>query len=115
MRGIACSAHMACANSIVNRRLCLAMPLVRTPGYVRSTASATPPPVPWQMEARPLVPHDQLNVHGGAIALGHPIGASGTRITVTLLHVLRQHGGTRGLASICHGTGGGVALAVERT
>ena len=61
------------------------------------------------------VPHDQLNVHGGAIALGHPIGASGTRITVTLLHVLRQHGGTRGLASICHGTGGGVALAVERT
>ncbi|PSQ95380.1 MAG: acetyl-CoA C-acyltransferase, partial [Bacteroidetes bacterium SW_11_64_17] len=42
------------------------------------------------------------------------IGASGTRITVTLLHALRQHGGTRGLASICHGTGGGVALAIER-
>ena len=60
------------------------------------------------------VPYDRLNVHGGAIALGHPIGASGTRITVTLLHALRQHGGTRGLASICHGTGGGVALAIER-
>lgn len=61
------------------------------------------------------VPYDRLNVHGGAIALGHPIGASGTRITVTLLHALRRHGGTRGLAAICHGTGGGVALAVERT
>lgn len=61
------------------------------------------------------VPYDQLNVHGGAIALGHPIGASGTRITVTLLHALRQHDGTRGMASICHGTGGGVALAIERT
>lgn len=60
------------------------------------------------------VPYDQLNVHGGAIALGHPIGASGTRITVTLLHALRQHDGTRGMASICHGTGGGVALAIER-
>jgi acetyl-CoA C-acetyltransferase len=61
------------------------------------------------------VPYDQLNVHGGAIALGHPIGASGTRITVTLLHALRQHDGERGLAAICHGTGGGVALALERT
>ena len=60
------------------------------------------------------VPYDQLNVHGGAIALGHPIGASGTRILVTLVHALRQHDGTLGLASICHGTGGGVALPVER-
>lgn len=60
------------------------------------------------------VPYDQLNVHGGAIALGHPIGASGTRITVTLLHALRQHDGTMGMASICHGTGGGVAMAIER-
>ncbi|PSQ87166.1 MAG: acetyl-CoA C-acyltransferase, partial [Bacteroidetes bacterium QH_2_63_10] len=60
------------------------------------------------------VPYDQLNVHGGAIALGHPIGASGTRITVTLLHALRQHDGTMGMTSICHGTGGGVALALER-
>ncbi|HKL88487.1 MAG TPA: thiolase family protein [Salinibacter sp.] len=61
------------------------------------------------------VPYDQLNVHGGAIALGHPIGASGTRITVTLLHALRQHDGERGLAAICHGTGGGVTMALERT
>ncbi|MFB6249296.1 MAG: acetyl-CoA C-acyltransferase [Salinibacter sp.] len=60
------------------------------------------------------VPLDRLNVHGGAIALGHPIGASGTRIVVTLLHALRQHGGQWGLASICHGTGGGVALPIER-
>jgi len=60
------------------------------------------------------VPHDEINVHGGAIALGHPIGASGTRILVTLLHALRQHDGTLGLAAICHGTGGGVALPIER-
>ena len=60
------------------------------------------------------VSYDRLNVHGGAIALGHPIGASGTRITVTLIHALRQHDGHLGLASICHGTGGGVALPVER-
>lgn len=60
------------------------------------------------------VPYDRLNIHGGAIALGHPIGASGTRVTVTLLHALRQHDGTLGLASLCHGTGGGVALALER-
>lgn len=61
------------------------------------------------------VPMDKLNVHGGAIALGHPIGASGARIVVTLLHALRQHDGAHGLASICHGTGGGVALPIERT
>jgi acetyl-CoA C-acetyltransferase len=61
------------------------------------------------------VPYDALNVHGGAVALGHPIGASGTRITVTLLHALRTYDGSMGMASICHGTGGGVALAIERT
>lgn len=59
------------------------------------------------------VPEDRLNVHGGAIALGHPIGASGARILVTLVHALRNHGRTRGLAAICHGTGGGTAVAVE--
>ena len=59
------------------------------------------------------VPYDKLNVHGGAIALGHPIGCSGARIVVTLLHALKTRGGQRGLASICHGTGGGTALAVE--
>lgn len=59
------------------------------------------------------VPFEKLNVDGGAIALGHPIGASGARITTTLLHGLRRRGGERGLAAICHGTGGGTALAIE--
>ncbi|MEX0821287.1 MAG: thiolase family protein [Rhodothermales bacterium] len=56
---------------------------------------------------------DRLNVHGGAIALGHPIGASGARITTTLIHALRRHGHETGVASICHGTGGGTAMVVE--
>lgn len=60
------------------------------------------------------VPYDRLNVHGGAVALGHPIGASGARIVTTLVHALRQHDRQHGLASICHGTGGGTAVAVER-
>lgn len=59
------------------------------------------------------VPYEQLNVHGGAIALGHPIGCSGARILVTLLHALRRRGASRGLAALCHGTGGGTALAIE--
>ena len=59
------------------------------------------------------IPDDCLNIRGGAIALGHPIGASGARIVVTLLHALRAAGGHRGLASLCHGLGGGTALAVE--
>jgi len=59
------------------------------------------------------VEYDKLNVHGGAIALGHPIGASGARIVVTLLNALQLRHKQRGLAAICHGTGGGTALAVE--
>lgn len=59
------------------------------------------------------VSYDQLNVHGGAISLGHPIGCSGARIVVTLIHALRQHDGQHGLAAICHGTGGGTAMSVE--
>lgn len=59
------------------------------------------------------VPYDRLNVFGGAIALGHPIGASGARIITTLLNVLSKMGGKRGIASICHGTGGSTAIAVE--
>jgi acetyl-CoA C-acetyltransferase len=59
------------------------------------------------------IPFEQLNVNGGAIALGHPIGCSGARIVVTLIHALRAHGGTSGIASICHGTGGGTAMAVD--
>ena len=56
---------------------------------------------------------DRLNIYGGGIALGHPIGASGARILVTLLHALRQEGARRGIASLCHGLGGGTAVAVE--
>jgi acetyl-CoA C-acetyltransferase len=59
------------------------------------------------------IPFEQLNVNGGAIALGHPIGCSGARIVVTLIHALRAHGGTSGIASICHCTGGGTAMAVD--
>jgi len=60
------------------------------------------------------VSRDKLNVHGGAIALGHPIGASGTRLIVTLLNALQERGATYGIAALCHGTGGGTALALER-
>ncbi|MDX2232340.1 MAG: thiolase family protein [Leptolyngbyaceae cyanobacterium bins.349] len=60
------------------------------------------------------VPYEKLNVFGGAIALGHPIGASGARILVTLLNALQQKDGHLGLAAVCHGTGGGTALAIER-
>ncbi|HLO88986.1 MAG TPA: thiolase family protein [Nostocaceae cyanobacterium] len=60
------------------------------------------------------VPEDKLNVYGGAIALGHPLGASGTRIIVTLLNALQRRKANLGLASICHGMGGGVAIALER-
>ncbi len=56
----------------------------------------------------------RVNVNGGAIALGHPIGASGARVLVTLLHALRQRGLRRGLAGLCIGGGQGVALIVER-
>jgi len=57
---------------------------------------------------------DRVNVHGGAVALGHPIGASGARILATLLHALHRHQRQRGVASICLGGGEAVALAVER-
>ncbi|MDK8267306.1 acetyl-CoA C-acetyltransferase [Pseudomonas oryzihabitans] len=57
---------------------------------------------------------EKVNVNGGAIALGHPIGASGCRVLVTLLHELRRREGRRGLATLCIGGGQGVALAVER-
>jgi acetyl-CoA C-acetyltransferase len=60
------------------------------------------------------IPYEKINVYGGAIALGHPIGASGARILVTLLNALRQQGKARGVASLCHGTGGGTAVGVER-
>ncbi|HEY8477576.1 MAG TPA: acetyl-CoA C-acetyltransferase [Chloroflexota bacterium] len=56
---------------------------------------------------------DLVNVNGGAVALGHPIGATGARIVVTLLHALRDRGGRRGIAALCHGGGGAVAAAFE--
>ena len=59
------------------------------------------------------LPHDIVNIHGGACALGHPIGASGARIVVTLLGALRKRGGKRGVASLCIGGGEATALAVE--
>jgi acetyl-CoA C-acetyltransferase len=55
----------------------------------------------------------RVNVHGGAIALGHPIGASGARILTTLLYALRRYGKRRGIATLCLGGGNGVALGVE--
>jgi acetyl-CoA C-acetyltransferase len=60
------------------------------------------------------LPHDKVNIHGGACALGHPIGASGARILVTLLHALQTHDKKTGMASLCIGGGEAVAIAVER-
>ena len=57
--------------------------------------------------------HGRLNVHGGAVALGHPIRASGARILVTLLHALKNRKATRGVAALCLGGGNGVAMALE--
>jgi acetyl-CoA C-acetyltransferase len=59
------------------------------------------------------LPHDRVNVHGGACALGHPIGASGARIVVTLLGALRKYGVKRGVASLCIGGGEATAMAIE--
>jgi len=59
------------------------------------------------------LPHEKVNIHGGACALGHPIGASGARIVVTLLGALKKTGGTRGIAALCIGGGEATAMAVE--
>ena len=59
------------------------------------------------------LPPDRVNVHGGAVALGHPIGASGARILTTLIHALKDRGGKRGIAALCLGGGNAVALAVR--
>ncbi|MEA1978575.1 MAG: acetyl-CoA C-acyltransferase, partial [Chloroflexota bacterium] len=56
---------------------------------------------------------DKVNVNGGGVALGHPIGASGARVLTTLLYALRDRGGKRGIASLCLGGGEAVAMAVE--
>ena len=59
------------------------------------------------------LPHEKVNVHGGACALGHPIGASGARLVVTLIGALRKYGGRRGVATLCIGGGEATALAIE--
>jgi acetyl-CoA C-acetyltransferase len=59
------------------------------------------------------IPHDKVNINGGACALGHPIGCSGARITTTLLHALKAHGLKRGIASLCIGGGEATAIAIE--
>ncbi|HXH40233.1 MAG TPA: acetyl-CoA C-acetyltransferase, partial [Thermoanaerobaculia bacterium] len=60
------------------------------------------------------IPHEKMNVYGGAVALGHPIGASGARILVTLLHALETQNKKRGMVAICIGGGEAAAMIVER-
>ncbi|MGD9916864.1 MAG: acetyl-CoA C-acyltransferase [Paenirhodobacter sp.] len=69
--------------------------------------------VPMAFMRRLGIPHEKVNVNGGACALGHPIGASGARIIVTLLHALEARGLKRGIAAICIGGGEGTAIAIE--
>jgi len=69
--------------------------------------------VPMALMEELKVSHDILNVNGGACALGHPIGASGARIMVTLIHALQARGGKRGIATLCIGGGEGTAVAIE--
>ena len=59
------------------------------------------------------VPMEKVNVHGGAIALGHPLGSSGSRVLITLIHALQDRGLKRGVAALCLGGGEAVAMAVE--
>jgi acetyl-CoA C-acetyltransferase len=70
--------------------------------------------VPMVAMAELGMPREKLNVNGGACALGHPIGASGARIIVTLLHAMEERGDKRGIASLCIGGGEGAAVAIER-
>jgi acetyl-CoA C-acetyltransferase len=60
------------------------------------------------------IAHDRLNVHGGAVALGHPLGCSGARIVTTLVHAMRDRNARRGLATLCLGGGNAMAMAIER-
>ncbi len=69
--------------------------------------------VPMALMKELYVPHDKVNVHGGACALGHPIGASGARIMVTLIHALKARGLKKGLATLCIGGGEATAVALE--
>ena len=69
--------------------------------------------VPMALMEELKIAHDIVNVNGGACALGHPIGASGARIMVTLIHALKARGGKRGIATLCIGGGEGTAVAIE--
>ncbi len=60
------------------------------------------------------IPHERLNVNGGAVALGHPLGCSGARILTTLAHAMKSRGEKRGLATLCLGGGNAMAMALER-
>jgi acetyl-CoA C-acetyltransferase len=60
------------------------------------------------------IPHEKLNVHGGACALGHPIGATGARLVVSLLNAMKTRGAKRGVAALCIGGGEATAIALER-
>ena len=69
--------------------------------------------VPMALMAELNISHDIVNVNGGACALGHPIGASGARVIVTLLHALKARGKKRGMATLCIGGGEATAMAIE--
>ncbi|MDP3834853.1 MAG: acetyl-CoA C-acyltransferase, partial [Hydrogenophaga sp.] len=69
--------------------------------------------VPMALMTELSIPHEKVNVNGGACALGHPIGASGARILVTLLHALHARGGKKGVATLCIGGGEATAMAIE--
>ena len=69
--------------------------------------------VPMAAEREMGIPREKLNIHGGACALGHPIGASGARIVVTLISALRKYGMKKGVASLCIGGGEATAIALE--
>jgi acetyl-CoA C-acetyltransferase len=69
--------------------------------------------VPMALMTELKIPHEKVNVNGGACALGHPIGASGARILVTLLHALQARGGKKGVATLCIGGGEATAMAIE--
>ena len=96
-------------------------PRARASSALISTSAAAPSLRPEAFAAQSLcvlrelgLDPDRVNVNGGAIAIGHPIGASGARILTTLLHEMKRRGAKRGLATLCIGGGMGVALCVER-
>jgi acetyl-CoA C-acetyltransferase len=90
---------------------CLGLPLDRVDLFEVNEAFSV---VPMAAMKDLDIPHEKMNVHGGAVAIGHPIGASGARILVTLLGALKQRDGKIGVACLCIGGGEAVAMAVER-